>query len=347
MLRKSFITTLAAASLLTAGAQAAIVPSAGYSVSTVLTGRSYGAFDAYTDTGDGQNYVYGWTGGELKQYSLASGSQTGSLGAPSPAYSSSTSLSCSFVSYRPDGSAWVGFTDWQNSALDGIYKVSSSGVWESVNSMSNNFSIAFYGTEAFVMAGNTVYLVNGTTGESTAFAQVGSSSNQIAFSGGGLLVGTYGLPGDNYLLEYSNGQVDAFLAAVGAGDDWDVLMLGDASDTLATYSVSENPTYGTYQGGVSGVAVDEEGNIFYAGNDYTSGTTLVDEVGGDNVGTGLYSSIIYLDELDGKLYYALYGQDGISYLEAVPEPSVYAVFGGMMTLLFTLYYRRRKTRLRE
>ncbi|MBC2592966.1 hypothetical protein H5P28_01710 [Ruficoccus amylovorans] len=339
MLRGTKIIVFMVAALLAASAQGAITPGAGYTGSTVLTGRSFGAFDIYTDAGSGSSYAYGWTGGALKQYSMSSGAETGNLGAPDADLGSAASPS--FVSYNPsDGSVWVGFTNWQNPAIDRIYKVSSSGEWTQVNSLTNNYSLAFYNTEAFVMAGNTVYWIDGETGSTTAFAQFGTNSAQLTFGDSGMVVGTYGLTGDNYILGYSNAQLNSFLQTMELGGTWTPLLVGDG-DILETYSMTGN------NGGIGGVAVGEDGTIYYSGNDYSTYETLITDSDGNVIGTALYDGIVYLDELDGKLYYTTWSQDGISVLEAVPEPSVYALAGGIFMLAFSLYYRRRVTRLRE
>jgi hypothetical protein len=341
MLRKThfFFLTLALGAALST--QATLTPSSGYEVNQVLSGYSFSAIDVYESGGSA--YAYGWSGGSLKQFSVSGNTQVGDLGAPPDSFVSSSSVSCSFVTYNPaDGSVWVGYTDYANSANDRIYKVSSSGIWTQVTSAQNNYSLTFYGTEVFMSAGssdwtsNNVYWVNSGTGEMVLFASLTGNSAQVTSTGSALIVPTYGT-GEDSILAFDNALIAAFLNDPGA---WTALDAGDG--TLVTTTPS----------GVGGVTADESNEIFYTVNEYDGSTFTTVSYVYDQYGNLIASSDTDYDswmtvlsstgtvEIDGVLYVLDYYSNGI-YALSVPEPSTYALLGGVAMMVFTLYRRRK------
>ncbi|MGE9292680.1 MAG: PEP-CTERM sorting domain-containing protein [Puniceicoccales bacterium] len=328
MLRKFCLLSVLAASLAATSVQADITPAPGYSVSTVLTGHTFTAYDAYESSGSA--YVYGWTGGGLKQYSVSSGSQINDLGTPSDGYTNNANVSVQWVEYGVDGSVYVGFYNSGGTDMR-IYKVNSStGTWQNLTSVNSNYSMAYYGTEAFIMAGDSIYLLDTDSGATTLFASVGGYSSQIAFADSGLVFCTSGVSGGDALINFSTAQLDSFLADTSG---WSALDLSNA-DILD----------GTLDGWGGATTVDADGNIYFTANDYYGdGSTSVEEYAGDSIAEGSgWSSIVMLYAVGEDLYYTLYNQDGISVLTpGVPEPSTYALLGGVAMLLFTLYRRRK------
>jgi hypothetical protein len=347
MLRKTHSLFLSLALGAALSTQASLIPSSGYDINQVLSGYKISAMDVYENTGTA--YAYGWSGGSLKQFSVSGDSLIGDLGSPPDSYSSSSTVSCSFVTYNPaDGSVWVGYTDYANTGNDRIYKVSSGGTWTEVASVQNNYSLTFYGTEAFISAGssdwssNLVYWMDSGSGATVLFASLAGNSAQVTSTSSALIVPTYGSTEDS-IWAYGSTLIADFLADP---NNWTVLDAGDG--TLVTTTPS----------GVGGVTADASDEVYYSvnvydGNTYSSVSYIYDQYGNliatsdpdiDSWMTVLSSTGTI--EIDGVLYVLDYYSNGI-YALSVPEPGTYALLGGVAMLIFSLYRRCRKTRLRE
>lgn len=320
MLRKTHFFFLSLALGAALSAQATLTPGTGYSVTQVLSGTGISAFDVYES--GGETYAYGWAGGTLKRYSVTNNTQVADLGAPD-GYSGYIS----YVEYNPvTGSTWVGFSTYSG-ADDRIYEVDAGGNWTLRTTLSFNYSMAFSGTEVFVMSGNTVYWLDNSDGYSpVAVVEAGNYSGGIGFDGSDLVLLTNGLSTDSLLTFTGTQLADAISGS-------SILYIGDAaSDTPVTFS-----------GGA--VTVGADGTIYYSTNDYVSYefSGIYDENGNLIASTddSYYDAISVLDAEGDLLYVGTWSADGIYILTAVPEPCTYALLSGVAVLAFSLYRRRK------
>jgi len=199
-----------------------------------------------------------------------------SLGKPD-AYLGSGAVWCSFVAPDPSGeSFWVGFTISNNSD-DRIYEVGTGGVWTHRATLTGNFDLEFFGSDAYVSANpgavqlprlpeNTIYQLDTTGGnDHDALAEVGGYSTGLGLdTSGNLYCATYYLdydgdglgPDDNRLFRFTAAQI---ASAVGPGN----LTLVDAEELFAMSS------------GSSDVDVDDAGHVVFSDNDASGGSAVV------------------------------------------------------------------------